>query len=42
MKLTSRGRAAVTSLVDMSINMNDGQPKIIRHILQTKYFNKFS
>ena len=26
MKLTSRGRAAVTSLVDMSINMNDGQP----------------
>ena len=26
MKLTSKGRAAVTSLVDMSININDGRP----------------
>tara|TARA_X000000950_G_scaffold134153_1_gene167096 strand:+ start:76 stop:567 length:492 start_codon:yes stop_codon:yes gene_type:complete len=26
MKLTSKGRAAVTSLVDMSLNINDGNP----------------
>ena len=26
MKLTSKGRAAVTSLVDMSLNVSEGQP----------------
>ena len=26
MKLTSKGRAAVTSLVDMSLNINNGNP----------------
>ena len=33
MKLTSKGRAAVTSLVDMSINITDGRPtsKAFRH-----------
>ena len=42
MKLTSKGRFAVTSLVDMAINSNGNKPISLSKFLKDKYISSIS